>query len=101
MLPEAAVAGDPGVGLAHRAHDEPAAAHAAILAAVDQAGVFQDAQVPGDGGERNAEGAGQGADRLLPGRELRQHGAARRIGEGGERGVEGSRLILNHIVKYR
>jgi hypothetical protein len=33
MLPEAAVAGDPGVRLTHRAGDQAAAAHAAVAPA--------------------------------------------------------------------
>ena len=100
MLPEAAVARDPRVGLAHRAHDEAAAAHAPVFAAPHESRALQHPQVSRDGGQRDAERPGQGADRLVAGGEPGQHGAARGVGEGGEGGVEAGRFILNHVVKY-
>lgn len=97
VLPETPIAGDPGIGLAHGACDEPAAADPAVAAANDQAGPFEHLQVLGNGGKGHAERPGQGADRRLAGGETGKHGASRGIGEGGERRVE-PRLILNHMV---
>ena len=51
MLPEAAIAGNPGIGLAHRAGDEAAAAHAAVAPAHHEPRTLEHAQVLGDGGQ--------------------------------------------------
>jgi hypothetical protein len=45
VLPETPVAGDPCVGLAHGARDELATADAAVAAANDQAGPFENQQM--------------------------------------------------------
>lgn len=99
-LPKAAVAGDPGGGVLHRARRQPAPAHPALAAAVDQPGALQHAQVLGDRGEGNTERLSQRCDGGLAGGEAGQDRAARGVGQRAEGGVQGGRLILNHVVKH-
>lgn len=102
MLPEAAIAGDPRVGLAHRAGDETAAAHSAVAPAHHESRVLEHPQVLGHRGQGHAERVGEGADRGLSGPgEVGEQGAPGRVGEGGERRIERLPFILNHTVKYR
>ena len=102
MLPEAAIAGDPGLGLAHRAGDEPAAAHAAVATAHHEARTLEHAQVLGYGGEGHPERLGQPTDGGLPGQgEVGEQGSPRGVGESGEGRVERVPFMLNHMVNYR
>ena len=72
--------------------------NAAVDLAHEQAGVLEDAHVFRHGGERHVEGLGQLGDRAFGGGELRQDGAARRVGQSGEGGIE---RIVNQLVYYR
>src|SRR5262249_29566913 len=63
--PEAAVARDPVVGGAQAGAAQAAARHAAVPAAVDEAGGLEDAQVLGDRGQRHGERRRQLADAVL------------------------------------
>jgi hypothetical protein len=75
---------------------------AAVDFAVEQSGRFENAQVLGDGGERNIERRGELGHRGFAEGQARQDGAAGRVGQGPESGVEGSigggRRIVNHMV---
>ncbi len=78
-----------------------------IASAHHKSGALQDLEVLGDGGEADAERAGQIGDRGFAAREPGEDGAPRGIGEGGEGGAEmvGGHLYVtswlnNHLVKY-
>lgn len=62
-LPEAAIALDPGGGILHRLRRKATAVDAAIDFAAEQSGGFENAQVLGDGRERNIERRGELGDR--------------------------------------
>ena len=62
-LPEAAIALDPGGGIFHRLRRKATAVDAAIDFAAEQSGGFENAQVLGDGRERNIERRGELGDR--------------------------------------
>ena len=98
VFPKAAVVLDPVGGVAHRLGDEPAAVNAPVDFTVEQAGGFEDAQVLGDGGERNVKGRGELADGGLAAGQAGEEGAARGVGEGAEGGVECRERIVNHTV---
>jgi len=90
FLPEHAVVGDPVRGGPHRLRLEAAVVDATLLAARQQPGALEDAQVLRDGRQRDRERARQlrhgDVGRLG---QPRQDRATRRIGEGAERGVQG------------
>lgn len=77
---------------------EAAAAHTSILMLAEQAGMFQYAQMLGNGGQGNAKGAGQLADRRFAQRQAGQDGAPRGVGKGSEGGIQRGLGILNHMV---
>lgn len=85
-------------GVLHRARHQPAAVHAAVLLARQQAGAFEDAQVFGDGGKRHVERLGEFGDRRLAAREPCQDGAARGVRECAKGGVQRGLRMLNHVV---
>lgn len=60
-------------------------------------GPLEDADVLGDGGERHVESRREVADRAVAGCEAREDGAACRVGEGREGGIEAGRIV-NHTV---
>jgi hypothetical protein len=74
--------------------------HATVDFAPKQAGGLQDAQVLGDGWERNVEGRGEFGDRGVALRKARENGTARGIGKGAEGRVQGrgGGRIVNHMV---
>ena len=98
MLPKAAVAGDPGIGFPHGTGDEAAAAHPAVALPHDEPGSLEDAQVLGNGGEGHLKRLGEGAHGGIPRGESRQDRPPGRVGERGERRIEGGRRIVNHVV---
>jgi hypothetical protein len=100
LFPELSALLDPCDGLAHRLRAQPAAVDAPFLVAVEQAGPFEDTQVPRDGRRRHLERRGQISDRSLAVREALQDAPPDRIGQSGEDGVERGGSILNHRVKY-
>ena len=69
---------------------------AALLRALDQPGLLEDAQVLHESGQRHVVRGGELADRPAVVRELGDHRAARPVGERGEEGVEVVVRILNH-----
>jgi len=98
LLPEAAVAVDPGGRLAHRAREEAAAPAAALAATLEQARALQHAQVFGDRWQGDSERLGEFAHGGLAGPQPRQDGAPRRVREGRE-GVAQDGFMVNHMVK--
>jgi len=84
----------------HRRRDEAAAVNAAVLLPLDEAGVLENAQVPGDRRQRDRERPGELAHRRLgrP-RQVRDDRASRRVRQRAERRVEGGGTV-NHMVKY-
>ena len=88
--------------LLHGRSGQLAGDRAADLPAGDQAGVRQHIEMLHDGGQGNGEGPGELADRHgVLALELGDQGAPGGIGERGKGPVEGGRLILNHVVKFR
>jgi len=101
-FPEAAIGLDPGGGILHRLRRQAAAVDAAVDFAAEQPGGFEDAQVLGDGGERNVEGRCEFGDGGFAEGQAHEDSAAGGISEGPEGRVEGSigggRRIVNHMV---
>ena len=87
-LPELAVVSDPFGCALHRLGSQPAAMHASVLVAHDQAGAFEDAQMLRDGRKRHVVRRGQIADGSLAKSELRQDAAACGVGKRAEGSVE-------------
>jgi len=67
LLPEPAVAVDPGGRLAHRSREEAAAPAAALAATLEQTRALQHAQMFGDRWQGDSERAGEFADGRLAG----------------------------------
>lgn len=101
-FPEAAIGFDPGGGILHWLRRQAAAVDAALDFAAEQSGRFENAQVLGDGGERNVEGRCEFGDGGFAEGQAREDSAAGGISEGPEGRVEGSigggRRIVNHMV---
>jgi len=55
VFPEFAVLADPVGGFLHAARFQPEVVEAAIAPAGDEPDLFEDAQMPGDGGKGNGE----------------------------------------------
>jgi hypothetical protein len=74
--------------------------HATVDFAPKQAGGLQDAQVLGDGRERNVEGRGEFGYGGVALRKARENGTARGVRKGAEGGVQGrgGTRIVNHMV---
>jgi len=62
----------------------------------DQAGLFEDAQMLGDGRHAHVERLGKLGHRTIAVDKPREDGAARRIGEGGEGGAQ---LVSRHVIE--
>ena len=96
VAPECFVLGEPFDRVAHRFRRQRAGHDPAGFTALQEAGLFQRAQVLHEAGQRHVrlrfELTYQPAARL----QCDQHRAPRRIGEGGERRVEPFIDILNH-----
>jgi len=65
-----------------------------------EAGTLEHTKVLRNRRKRYVERCGELCHRPLSGSQARQNRAPRRVGERGERQVEGRALILNHKVKY-
>jgi hypothetical protein len=95
---------DPAGGVLHGLGSETAAVRAAVDFAPEQAGGFQNAQVFRNCGKRDPERRGEFGDGGFAESEAGEDGAAGRIGEGAEGGVErrgrGRARIVNHTVYY-
>ena len=97
-VPETLVMRDPLRGLLHGRRFQRAAHHPAFLGARDQAGRFQHRQVLHKAGQRHGvrlREFGHAARALV---QLRQHAAARGVGQRGEDQIELGVVILNHLV---
>src|SRR5262245_41998952 len=94
--PECAVGLDPFGRFAHWCGVELAAADASVARVLHETGALEDAEMLGDGGARDAKGRGVIADGGFAGGEVREDGASRGVGKGGEREVEA--VIGNHTV---
>jgi hypothetical protein len=101
-FPEDAVRVDPCGGVLHRSWSEAAAVDPAADLSVEQARGFEDAQVLGDGRERDVERSGKFGDGSFAAGQTGEDGAPCRIGERPERrierGVVASGGIVNHMV---
>ena len=73
--------------------------NASIAPAPKQPGLLQHAQVFRDGGERHGVRLRQMRHTLIAPREMSQDTSARGIGQSGERAVQCSGRIFNHLVK--
>ena len=74
--------------------------NAPVPAPREQAGILEYREVLRDGGQRHGEGPRELADRGVRRlRQAREDRPPRRIGEGGERRVEGGGTV-NHMVNY-
>jgi len=95
--PELLIARDPGRGHLERRRGEPAADHAAFLAALDQPGVLEHAQVLHEPRQRHVVRRGQLAHRgIAAAAERLKDAAAGAVGERREYAVELLVAILNH-----
>ena len=97
-VPEDAISTDPVGNIFHWRGSEAAMVDPAIDGAGQQAGGFEDAQMFGNGGERDLKRFGELRDGGLAAGQAGQDGAAGGVGEGAESGVEGGRRIVNHMV---
>jgi hypothetical protein len=70
----------------------------AIDGAGQQAGGVEDAQMFGNGGQRDVERFGELRDGGFTAGQASQDGAAGGVGEGAEGAVESGRRIVNHMV---
>ena len=71
---------------------------AAIDGAGQQAGGFEDAQMSGNGGERNLKRLGKLRNGGFTTGQAGEDGTAGGVGESAEGGVESGRGIVNHMV---
>ncbi len=75
--------------------------HPSIALTLDQAGIFENAQVFGDGRKRNGERFSQIGDATFGPSQKIEDPASGRIRQGSEDGVERWAVrMLNHMVKY-
>jgi hypothetical protein len=73
---------------------------AAVDFTLEEAGGFKNAQMLGDGGERERERFSEFGNGGFAQSEAGQDGATGGVGEGSESGVERGRGIVNHMVYY-
>src|SRR3954463_1875793 len=98
-VPELAVPLDPSSLFLQSAEAEPAGPHAPDLLRRDEPRLLQDADVLLHAREGHVELLGKLRDRGVCTSELVQNAASGGVRERGERGVEGSSRILNHVVQ--
>lgn len=97
-VPETRVMGDPLRGLLHGRRFQRAAHHPALLGARDQAGRFQHCEVLHETRQRHGVRLGEFGHAARALVQLRQHTAARGVGQRGEDEIELGVVILNHLV---
>jgi hypothetical protein len=88
LFPERSVLRDPVGGRAERFGVEAAVVDAALAAPLEEPGVLENFQVPGNRGQRNVERPRELGDVGFPEREAGEDGAASRIRQGRKRSVE-------------
>ncbi len=88
VFPESAVMGDPLGGLLQGLRVQVAAVDPALLFAGEQTGLFEHAEMFGDGGEGHVEGFRQFRDGRLPAGQPCEDRATRRIGQRRKRRIE-------------
>jgi hypothetical protein len=86
--PELAEALDPGGGVPKRLRDEAQTVFAALLAAPQQAGLLEDADVFRDGRQRHGERGGDRRDRHFSTRDSGEDGPPRGVGQGEENSAQ-------------
>src|SRR5215470_7521274 len=99
-VPELAIPLDPGRLFLQSARADLAGPHAPDLLRGDEPGLLEDADVLLHPREGHVEPQGKVRDRSVGTAELLQNAASRGVRECGERGVEASSRILNHMVQY-
>src|SRR5690242_8505143 len=99
-VPEPAVALDPRRLILQPPGAEPAGPHAADLLGRHETRLLQHAHVLFHPRQGHMEPLGESRNRGVFASELLQHAPAGRVRKRGERGIEGGRPILNHMVQY-
>ena len=74
--------------------------HAPITSSPEQPGLFENAEMFGNRGQRHRMRAGKVGNASVTPRQVRQNLPARRISQRGKSSVQPSRRMLNHLVKY-
>src|SRR5579863_7553735 len=103
LFPEDAIFLQPIGGAFEGGGFEAARTELRVAAAGDEAGVLQDFEMLGDGGQAHVERFGEFCDRGLSGREAREDGAPRGVGKGGESQAEvvgGHTSITGQLINY-
>ena len=98
--PELPIAIDPVGGVAERFRDKAQTVFAALPAALQQAGLLQDADVLRDGGQRHGERGGDRRDRRVSIRDPGEDGPPRGVGQGEKHSIQRLGVMLNHLVEY-
>jgi len=97
-FPESPVMRDPCRRIFHGLSGQPAAVYPAVDLAVEQPRRFKHAQVLGDRGQRHQKRLSQFRDHRFAACQSRQDRAPRGIRQRTESGVQGQRVIVNHMV---
>jgi len=98
--PKFAVTLDPSRGIAHRFSLELQTMYPAVAVTLNEASIFEDAQMFGDCRKGNGKRFCDVGDAGIGACEELEDAAAGRIGQGAENIIEGrSALTLNHMVK--
>lgn len=99
LRPEALVMREPAMRLCEPRRLEPTVMDPSGNAPTKQTGAFEHLDVLGGPGQGNGEGLGQLGHAPLTFGQTKEHGAARRVGERVEHGIEVRRSKLNHTVE--
>jgi hypothetical protein len=98
VFPEGAIVFDPLSRVFHWFRREAAAVDATVDFATEQAGGLENAQMLGNGWERDIERSGQFRDGRFALGKAGKDGAASRVGECAKGGIQKRRRIVNHMV---
>jgi len=98
-LPELAIVREPSSGFGEGPGFETGGAALGVATARNQAGALEDFEVFGDSGLAHGEGSGQLEDGGFSPSEAGEDGAARRVSEGREGGVEGPGGIQSITIR--
>jgi hypothetical protein len=97
-FPEFSILFDPLRRLLERFRVQLHFMHAPVTAAPQQTGVFENAEMFGNGGQRHRVRPGELGNAPVPLCQVRQNLPARGISQGGKSSVQRSRRIFNHLV---
>ena len=95
LFPEGAVVRDPVGGGRKRFRVETTVVDPPLAAALDESRLFENPDVPRDGGQRDIEGLGEVGDPGLSERQPREDGPPCRVREGREGSIERPEIV-NH-----